>query len=322
MMRLTILEKIRGWLHPLGITKRKVGLSTIWFHPKFDQVIRDYYEYVLQLLLNTAGGCTTTRVIVLGHFTQVPEHAVKALQIDFQIEHTLVKPGGRGSEGSPVGAIPIPGEPPGRYLVRIQDARRLDLADVILEYSRPNLINVQSSGLFDSLAGRMHYIAPLVYPTDISRSSIGRSLDIITLFGNPEEPRRKALLQALKKKNPDSQNIRGHFSDIRSIYESTKILVNVRQTEHHDTLEELRVLPALLCGAIVVSEDVPLREQVPYHRFVLWAPMEDIPAMVQKVRADYASYFHDIFQTGEFDACVKDMQTANEVEVRRFLQIH
>jgi hypothetical protein len=43
----------------------------------------------------------------------------------------------------------------------------------------------------------------------------------------------------------------------------------MHQKEQYNTLEEFRVLPALLRGAVIVAEDVPLREVVPYHRYAI-----------------------------------------------------
>ncbi len=48
------------------------------------------------------------------------------------------------------------------------------------------------------------------------------------------------------------------------LYGSKAILINVHQTSHHHTLEELRLLPALLRSMAIVSEETPLFKHVPY----------------------------------------------------------
>ena len=48
-------------------------------------------------------------------------------------------------------------------------------------------------------------------------------------------------------------------ASLRALLDSTQILINVHTTAHHHTLEEYRVLPALLRGCVVVSEDCSRR---------------------------------------------------------------
>jgi hypothetical protein len=73
-------------------------------------------------------------------------------RIGLQIEHTLVKPGGRGSENSPIGKIPIPGDAfSNNYLVRIAQFERLSSQDYVIEYSRSNFKNIKTSGYYPSI---------------------------------------------------------------------------------------------------------------------------------------------------------------------------
>ena len=64
-----------------------------------------------------------------------------SLRIDIQHEHTLVKPGGRDSAGAPLGTIPLP-DGSGNYLVRLAGYAYLKTLDTVIEYSRPNLVNL------------------------------------------------------------------------------------------------------------------------------------------------------------------------------------
>ncbi len=314
------IGKVRSLLKGSVLSRKISGATHLWFNPEHDEVTRDYYLYVVNLLARAAKDVPLHANIVFGAYPWSGHGNRRTYRIDFQIEHTLVKPGGRGSETAQAGCIPVlRAQTQTNYLVRLQDAQRLAKADAIVEYSRPNLVNVGSSGHFPELAAKMHYIAPLVWPAEPTYSPDGRDLEIITLFGNPGEPRRKALLEALRTWNPACQNVRGRFSDIRSIYKRTKILVNIRQTDHHDTLEELRVLPALLCGVIVISEDVPLREEVPYKDFVLWAPISDIPELVEKVRDNYMNYFENIFSSDKFKQCLLDIDLENTIAARSMI---
>ena len=50
-----------------------------------------------------------------------------------------------------------------------------------------------------------------------------------------------------------------------------------------------RVLPALLRGCVVVSEDVPLAREVPYADSIVFAPYERLVATAARVGREYAS---------------------------------
>ena len=317
---LKIIQKIKSILRVGMLSRIKVGTTALYFNPNHDEVIRDYYLYVLELLAQAAKSCQLKANIVLGDYEVSRRDSKLNFRIDFQIEHTLVKQGGRGAEHAPMGVVPVPGDPTQCYLVRVQNFGRLGRSDALIEYSRPNLVNLQSSHLYPELVEKLHYIAPLVYPVDEPIPDVQqRDLEIITLFGNPEEPRRKALLDTLKRWNPRCQNISGRFDDIHDIYLRTRILVNIRQTDHHDTLEELRVLPALLSGVIVISEDVPLRAEVPYQEFILWASLNELPSLVQEVHENYAKYHARVYSGSGLRACLSAIEVANQDTARRLL---
>jgi hypothetical protein len=95
------------------------------------------------------------------------------------------------------------------------------------------------------------------------------------------------------------------------VYKNSKVLVNVHQTDHHHTFEELRVLPALLNGVIVVSEDVPLKEKIPYSDYIVWASYDNIAQTVKDVSNNYEYYFNKIFTNSKLMECIKKMQDLN-----------
>ena len=316
-----LLSKIRTLLRGNRLSQQRVKDTVLLFNPLHDATIREYYLYVLRLLAEAAHAGHLNADVVLGAYEARRRESRPQFRVDFQIEHTLVKRGGRGAEGAPEGAVPLQGDASRRYLVRVQDMVRFDRADAVIEYSRPNLVNLQSSGLYPELVAKLHYVAPLVYPIDATMPGPAqRDLDVITLFGNPEESRRKTLLDTLKRWNPACQNIRGRFDDIQDIYRRTRILVNIRQTDHHDTLEELRVLPALMSGVIVISEDVPLRSEVPYRDFIIWASLHDLPALVREVHENYEQYFERVFSDTALRQCLLSMEAANRDAAYRLLQ--
>ena len=74
-----------------------------------------------------------------------------------------------------------------------------------------------------------------------------------------------------------------------------RILVNVHQTDHHHTFEELRVLPALCNGVLIISEEVPLKEEIPYSESIIWSSYDRLPETIEKVKENYDYYYKKIF---------------------------
>ncbi len=83
--------------------------------------------------------------------------------------------------------------------------------------------------------------------------------------------------------------------DMMALYDSKAMLINIHQNPHHHTMEELRLLPALLCGLVIVSEETPLIKQVQYSDFIIWSSMEDLPGKVADAITNYDSYFKKFF---------------------------
>ena len=297
------------------LQRRRVGNAQLVCNSQHDEVVREYYLYVVQLYSDVLGAFGLSADIVFGAYPVKQKRHRRLFRVLFQVEHILVRPGGRGVAGARSSALPVLGHPEEHYLVRLQEAERLAQADAIVEYSQPNLQHLRGSGHWPELASRMHYIAPLIYPLVAAQTKEGREFAVVTLFGNPDEPRRKALLEALIQWNPVCRNIRGRFSDVREVYRNTRILVNIRQTEHHHTLEELRVLPALLSGVVVVCEDVPLRELVPYHPFIVWAPVGAVVDTVRYVHDNYDAFYQQIFGGPALNECIKRLQESNRAQV-------
>ena len=88
-------------------------------------------------------------------------------------------------------------------------------------------------------------------------------------------------------------------------------MVNVHQTDHHHTFEELRVLPALLNCVIIISEDVPLKESIPYGEYIIWCTYDEIPAKTLEVINNYTYYFDKLFTNGNIDVILNNINTNN-----------
>jgi hypothetical protein len=240
----------------------------------------------------------------------------KTVFVGFNIEHTLVRRGGRDCDpATPVGKIrELVGKH--NYLVRIDKYAAISSNDVIVDYSIPNIENITTSGAFDDYAKKLVYISPLFYPVAARSHSQSHPRDIrcLTTFINTAEPRRRALLDKLAAR-PDigHENVNNCFDlvKLQELYKRTRVMINIHQTDHHHTLEELRVLPALCCGIIVVCEESPLSEKIPYHEYVIWAPYREMIPMVEQVLENYDEYHRRIFGGGKLEKLWQKMEEAN-----------
>ena len=206
-------------------------------------------------------------------------------------------------------ALIIPGSSE-RYLVRIADFSRLSKANIIFDYSRINLHNIHSNVAFQAYAEKTFCISPMLYPLYISTEGREGS---ITLFGNPNDSRRKDFLESLKKHRVESRNVQGVYSNLDAVYRQAKIVINIRQTEHHDTLEELRVLPALRSGAIVICESAPYAEKTWYSKFILWGTLAELPDLIADTQINYNQIHAQIFGTLELNSPF--MRRMNRIEL-------
>ena len=93
--------------------------------------------------------------------------------------------------------------------------------------------------------------------------------------------------------------------------QKNKILINVHQTDHHHTFEELRVLPALLNGVIIISEDVPLKDKIPYNEFIIWSDYDKIVDKVKEVYENYEFYYNKIFVNSNLSEILMSMTENN-----------
>jgi hypothetical protein len=137
--------------------------------------------------------------------------------------------------------------------------------------------------------------------------NMNRNIDILTTFLDLNQERRKVFLNKVIDLNLPVKNINTFF-DLESNYnllQSTKILINIHQTDHHHTFEELRCLPALLNGVIIISEDCPYKEYVPYHKYIIWSSYDNIINVVSDVYNNYDKYYNEIF----INSLIKDELT-------------
>lgn len=313
-------KMLRDWLRRRACTVEQVGRVCIASSSRHMLFVREYYFYCIALFRAAFAAVDTPLNIVFGDYAVDFGNPYPTLHIDLQFEHTLVKPGGRDSGDAMPGTVAL-ADGSGTYLVRIADRARLASLDAVIEYSLPNVVNVRSSGRFEDYLRRVVHIAPLLHANEFSARPRRRAM--ITLFPDVGQPRRAAFLDSAREAGLPLRNVKRVFgrAELEALHDDTRILVNVHQTEHHHTLEELRILPALQRGVIVVSEDVPLKEHVPYSRFIVWSSYERLVDAARDVHDNYARYHAAIFGSGELAGVLAAMRQTNvdnvEAAVRR-----
>jgi hypothetical protein len=260
---------------------------TIYYSLEPGIQIRDYYNYILSLIMRVSTELNLNRdVTFVENIMDIP-----CMRVYLNFEHTLVKQYDE-NPGFQTGIIEDTSDG-SRYLVRIDDIL-LSKFDIVIDYSMPNMYNVMSSRKFESLYKKMVYIAPSLYRYDRLSYSKYRPYDTMTSFYDTTIPRRAKLLNGMGQNH---LNVFDCFdkSTLERIYKYTKIMINIHQTDVHHTFEELRVLPALQCGVIVISEISPLSELVPYGDYVIWCSYDEIVNKVREILGNYESYRSLIF---------------------------
>jgi hypothetical protein len=221
----------------------------------------------------------------------------------FQMEHTLVLNGGRDMKGAKPGIVKSIYNDKENYNVRVDNHNSFLKFNIVVEYSNPNIYNITNSNTINETSkNKIIYIPPI--PFNLETSFCKKNIDILTSYicvGNSK--RREVFMNQLKTNNQLQQfskrNITNIFKldDLQKLYKDTKIIVNVHQTDHHHTFEEFRILPALLSGVLIVSEDVPCKEQIPYSDYIIWTKLDNIYNTIYEVLDSYEVYFNNIFRT-------------------------
>ena len=279
---------------------------------------KDYYDYCVSLLERCVkeSGIQTTLI-----FSSASADS-KCIRILYNYEHTLVRKGGRDTAGALDGIIPVLQKSDEYYLIRIVGLNMLNTADLVIEYSNPNIENIKLS--FDSslieLSKKLIYISPCLYTPYFIKGI--RTNEIITTFINDREPRRKKLLYSLMMSKVSCNNINNCFTKkkVQDLYRNTKILINIHQTDNHHTFEELRVLPALLNGTLVISEISPLSELVPYSKCIIWTTYDKILSTAKDILARYDEVHKQIFESVENRKILESLHETNYETLKAKLQ--
>lgn len=281
-------------------------------------IINDYCQYIIEVIKMFIIQNQDIHINILLFNDQYEFcNNNKTIRIEINYEHILVKQGGRSAYGSPSGAIlDSHGNP---YLVRVDRYNEFVHADIIIDYSLPNIHHVLVSGLFSDIVKKHTYVSCSIYePYFITEN---RNISFLTTFINTNETRRRLLLDGIRDNKMAHRNVHNCFDrlGIETLYKNTKILINIHQTDHHHTIEELRILPAIQCGVIVISEISPLSELFPYHPYVIWTSYDNILEKAVEVLENYDEYHKAIF-TENTKECISLSKTDDYINLHNKLR--
>lgn len=274
------------------------------FHGKHT---KDYYLYCIDLIKNYLRRTEKRYNIIFGNFQNDFENTNITIKLDIQPEHTLVKYGGRSVDEVIYGNTK---HKDGTYLVRIDKFDYLNKLDLIIEYSLSNYDNISESGKFQEYIKKIVYIPPLIYDINLYNSSKSGVISLFCIKGNE---RRLKIFNQLSSLNIKYTNINNVFckNELLNIYTKSKIMVNIHQTDHHHTFEELRVLPALLNGVIIISETSAFTKSIPYNEYIIWCDYDEIKQKTEDVYNNYEIYYNKIFGDGKLKNILENMKFYN-----------
>ncbi len=272
----------------------EVNGSFLFFNDQHGPHTAEYYHYCCKLIVSCLESSSKKINVILGPHNPTMTNGLPVSKLDMQLEHTLVKRGGRSVDKIIESSVSTDTEDD-NYLVRIANYDYYKTLDGVIEYSIPNIVNMESCATRDIVdySKKCRYIAPLLY--DVDRFDESERSGVFTLFSLGASPRRDIFHH-----KTGVQNISNTFSSekLKTLYYDKAILVNLHQTDHHHTFEELRVLPALSQGIVVIAEESPLKKHIPYSKSIVWSSLQEIEQTIKDVETNYEDYRNKLFTPG------------------------
>jgi hypothetical protein len=263
--------------------------NSILYH-ETNYKLDDYYKYIIHLLKNFLTNNPSLNInISLENNIVNFDNNNKTVRININSQHTIVKQGGGNCHKGNI--LDHENKP---FLVSIDNFMNLNNGHIVIDYSNPNIFNVKSCYHLSNFSSKHIYISPSLY--NVHNSMDNRYIKMLTTFTDISKPRRVELVKRINERNMEHFNVDNfNKNDLQNLYKNTQILLNVHQTENQHTFEEIRVLPALQCGVIVISETCPLSNLVPYSDYIIWCPYDNILDMALNVTKNYEHYYESIF---------------------------
>lgn len=271
-----------------------VGNSCIYYENDMWPPVKDYSLYIINIIKDILSSInhTAVNIIVNGYKEPNFKNNNKIIRIGINFDQTIVSDEIQNLPNSPLQKIFFNEK---NYTVKLEMESYFIPMNIIFEYSKPNIKNIELSGLYTSYFEKASYIAPCVYK-NVTNPTI-KSIDTLTLFADDtSSPRREQILVKINSIINEHKNINNCYGDeLKTLMENTKILINIHQSDFENTFEEIRVLPALMQKVLVVSEISPLTELVPFGPLIIWATYDNIVQKTKEVLDNYETYYNQIF---------------------------
>jgi hypothetical protein len=260
-----------------------INKSELYYTTKWDVGnLNEYYQHILNNLIFFLKNNNVPYSVNFGC-----DEIIKDINLDFQYEHTIIK------------------NEDGEYYCGVYRFNDLIKLQSVFDYSNANVNHIKTSEYFKKNSDVFRYYPPLLY--DISNSN-NRFKNCLTIHNT--SLRRHNIHQKIDMDY--CQNVYCK-NDIKNIMDEYKILVNIHQTDNSHTLEELRVLPALMTGILVISEDSPYKEHIPFSEHIIWSQYDNIVDTINNVLEDY-DFFREKYLTN-LDLTLKKMKNDSDNEM-------
>jgi hypothetical protein len=282
-----------------NIVCKKINNSYIYYDNNMWIAIKDYTFYIIKLLENYLQNNSDLFVNIFINIESNQNINVnnenKIIKIGINYEQTIVSDEIIANSIEPLGKIDFNNK---KYTVRIENLHKLQENDIVFEYSKPNMKNIEVSGYYEDYFNKLTHIFPSVYKS-VTTNTLTKNIDSLTLFSDEiPSQRRQLFLNNINNINSTTNHI-NRFDcfneELEELLMNTKILVNIHQSEYENTFEEIRVLPALMKKVIVISEVSPLTEMIIYNPMIIWCNYDDLIEKINEVLENYDEYYNKIF---------------------------
>ena len=297
-----------------SIICKKVQNSYIYYSDNTWIAIKEYTMYIIELLedyLNKNPLSINLFVNINNSIETNNENRIVKIGINY--EQTIVADEISASSTEPQGKIECNGK---QYTVNVDMINDFKGNDIIFDYSKPNIKNIEISGLYPELLPKFQYISPSVYHS--VTTSTNQKTNIITLFLS-ETPRRQTIITELSQLDNYINRNDCYDKELFDLLINSKMLINIHRSDDENTFEELRVLPALMNRVLVISEISPLTELIPYNPLIIWATYENIVEKTKEVLEHYDEYVSKIF-TSENINILNHLNDLNKMNISKMLQ--
>lgn len=274
--------------------------------PVHIQLWYDYCAFGIERAMPLGGGHKPVFVCFSKHVQKLP---TGSFSVVVQHEQTILNASHPQDDAVPSDLRD--GNQMPHYLVRTFGPNEgFQLANRIIEYSDANIWHVLNSSREHLYRDKVVHVVPLLRG---SKRQLGPrpKASVHTMFGSPHLGRRAELIARLKESGIETTNI-FEFDDLGAAFEDCAILINYSQFAHFRTLEELRIVPALLQRVVVITEPFPYPERIDVSPFVVAAAEPSIEAVVQQTRDNYFEIWDKLFGDGRFEKLEAHLTSRND----------